>query len=117
MRVVEEFRAKVTGVMLVNVYSTWESVDVAYANLSDPLFSGANSVSKFAPCGEAMLGVQVYVCDEAQQLVPMVSNVHPGVPLFPWFPLSFSPSHSSSPLLLSSALCRCLNGHYCLPAF
>lgn len=72
MRVVEEFHSKVKGVELVNVYSTWESVDVSYANLTDPRFAGANSVSKFAPCGHAMLGVQAYVCDEDQKLLPMV---------------------------------------------
>ena len=74
MRVVKEFHRKVQGVMLVNVYSTWESVDVSYANLTDPRHAGANSVSKFAPCGEAMLGVQVFVCNDDQQLVPTVSK-------------------------------------------
>eukprot|EP00911_Craspedida_sp_UC1_P002630 UC1_evm1s1937 len=70
MRVVHDFCARASpGVALVNAYSTWESVDVSYADLTDPKTRVRNTVSKFAPCGTAMPGVQIYVVDEAQQIV------------------------------------------------
>lgn len=66
MNVVNKFKqaAGDLGVRLMNAFSSWESLDIGYADLTNPDFAASNSISKFAPCGSAMPECQVYILDD-----------------------------------------------------
>lgn len=57
------FAARLPGVQLVNCYSTWESEDVCYSNLT--VSSVRNC--KFAPAGNVMPNVKVHIVDKNMQ--------------------------------------------------
>ena len=65
-RVVDKWLSRVRGGgVLVNVYSTWESLDISYAQLTEPI-----TYSRFAPVGEIMDNVAVYLLDDEFRPVP-----------------------------------------------
>eukprot|EP01047_Picozoa_sp_COSAG01_P024693 COSAG01_NODE_1534_length_9989_cov_4.712235_2_plen_2036_part_00 len=53
------------GGTLVNVYSTWESLDISYAHLDQPI-----TTSTFAPVGQVIPNVCVYLLDDKLRVVP-----------------------------------------------
>jgi acyl-CoA synthetase (AMP-forming)/AMP-acid ligase II len=71
MSTVNHFNSLMSGtpVQLVNCYSSWEALDSAYGQLTDPAFFKSNTNSKFATCGLPMNEVQIYILDSERRLV------------------------------------------------
>lgn len=82
MQVVKKFSSLVPNVDLINVYASWEALDNCYGCLSNQKNNAFNSISKFAPVGDVMPHVQVYVCDDNMTLkrIGQPGQVYIGTP-------------------------------------
>lgn len=82
LRLVDRFVKAAPKCSLVNLYSSWEALDTAHANLTDDRFIVSNRQSLIAPVGAVMPQVQVYVCDDEMRLLRLnqPGNLFVGTP-------------------------------------
>ena len=72
-RLVEQVRKAMPHVRVVNLYSTWESCDIATATLYSPSCPERTLAGISAPVGHVQLGVEVFLLDKRMRPTPFGS--------------------------------------------